>query len=124
MYVCSYHRDRASSVCANKLLRPVEGTNDAVLAWVQKNVLGEELMLATLARIRARLKAGNQRTAADLPQLKGRVAKLTAEIQNLVDVMAVTPPAETAPEAVSLEVRRARARPLSATALLTSSSGS
>ncbi len=92
-------------------------------------------MLATPAKIRARLKAGNQRTAADFPQLKGRVAKLTAEIQNLVDVMAVTPPAqvghlvdamkerdvkrrglvarinavETAPEALSLEVRRLEA---------------
>jgi hypothetical protein len=120
---------------SNKLRRPVGGTNDAVLAWVQKNVLSEELMLVTLAKIRARLKAGNQRTAADLPQLKGRVAKLTAEIQNLVDVMAVTPPAqvghlvdamkdrdverqglvarinaeETAPEALPLEVRRLEA---------------
>ena len=92
-------------------------------------------MLATFAKIRERLKDRSKQTAGDLPQMKARAAKLSAEIQNLVDVMANTPAAqaghllaamnerhlehqalttrinaiETGPGVIALEVRRREA---------------
>lgn len=57
VYVCAYRRDRGETVCANKMRRPVERVNDAVIAWVQANILSEELVLDSLEKVRQRLVA-------------------------------------------------------------------
>jgi site-specific DNA recombinase len=94
VYACAYRRDRGESVCSNKLRRPVDDVNNAVLRWVEANVFTEELLLDALKRVRARLAKRAKEVASDMPQLEGRAAKLRAEIANIVDLMAVTPKAE------------------------------
>jgi Recombinase zinc beta ribbon domain/Recombinase len=94
VYACAYRRDRGESVCSNKLRRPVEDVNAAVLRWVEANVFTEELLLESLKKVRTRLAKRVKEVVSDMPQLEGRAAKLRAEIANIVDLMAVTPKAE------------------------------
>ena len=94
VYACAYRRDRGEAVCTNKLRRPVDGVNNAVMRWIEANVLSEELLLDSLKKVRARLAKRAKTVTSDMPQLEGRAAKLRAEIANIVDLMAVTPKAE------------------------------
>jgi hypothetical protein len=90
-YTCAYRHDRGESVCTNSHRRPVEGVNDAVIRWVQANILSEELLLDSLKKIRQRLVARAKTQNNDLPKLDAKAAKLRAELANLVDILAVTP---------------------------------
>jgi site-specific DNA recombinase len=136
VYVCGYRRDRGETVCANKMRRPVERVDDAVVAWIQANISSEELVLDSLEKVRQRLVARAKTTGTgEVPQLEGRAAKLRAELGNLVDILASTPKAnagsilagiserqeelndletrirttKAAPEAIQFEVRRMEA---------------
>jgi site-specific DNA recombinase len=137
VYVCGYRRDRGETVCANKMRRPVERVSEAVIAWVQANILSEELILDSLEKVRQRLVARAKTTGtSEVLQLESRAAKLRAELGNLVDILASTPKANASsilagfserqeelndldtrirttkavPEAIQFEVRRMEAR--------------
>jgi hypothetical protein len=90
-YACAYWYDRGETVCTNAHRRPVERVNEAVMGWVQANILSEELVLDSLKKIRQRLLARARSQSNDLPKLEAKAAKLRAELSNLVDILAVTP---------------------------------
>jgi site-specific DNA recombinase len=90
-YSCKYHHDRGQAVCTNKQRRPMVEMDAAVLEWIQAHVLSEELLVATLQKLRARLKTRVAKTADEVPVLEKRIAKLRAEIANIVDILTITP---------------------------------
>lgn len=98
---------------------------------LQANVLSEEIVLATLREVRERLALRSQATKSELPALQLEAERLRGEIGRLVEAIASGGPqpqalveavaerqerlsaldarlraAQTAPEAISLEVRR------------------
>ncbi|MES1176504.1 MAG: recombinase family protein [Myxococcales bacterium] len=130
-YTCAYHRDRGEDVCGSALRRPVESLNGAIVEWVRDNVLSEELVLATLKRVRERLSERAEVTTSELPGLQAQAQKLRAEIDRLVEAIATANSkpaalvsaiadrqerlsdlearmraAQAAPGAISLEIRR------------------
>lgn len=56
MYQCGWARERGKEVCSNRVRRPVEEVNDAVLGWVRDEVFSEALVEATLKEIRLRVR--------------------------------------------------------------------
>ncbi len=134
VYTCAYHRERGDSVCANTARRPVTSVNDAVVHWVEQNVLSEDVVLEALRIVRNRLQERTRATTTDLPGFEKRMAVLRAEIDRLVGALATTDQkpgpvvqaiaerqeelsaldarvraAKAAPDAIELEIRRMEA---------------
>ena len=130
-YGCSYHRSRGDEVCKNTLRRPMETVNEAVIGWIQQNMLSEEVILEVLQEVRRRLAERAKMTTTDTPRLQQEAAQLRAEISRLVGALAATEhkpepivvaiaerqdrlsalearlrAAKAAPEAIQLEIRR------------------
>jgi site-specific DNA recombinase len=138
LYACSRHRNVGPDACASSLRRPVSAVDAAVIAWIEANVLREEVIGEVLQEVRRRLEARKGTSETELAELEGEGRRLRAEIDRLVDALAagtVSPTIarsiderekrlsqvqarrdvlRTAPDVLDLEVRRlereARAR--------------
>jgi hypothetical protein len=129
--LCQYHRTRGEEVCPSSLRRPVEDVDRAVVDYLSRNVLTEEVITDALKILRARLIERTRSTSYELKGMESEVKKVRKEIENLVSAIAVgagnVPPliqavaerqqklselearlsvAKTAPEAISAELRR------------------
>lgn len=81
MYVCAYHRDRGA--CDNALRRPVESVDAALVDWIRAHVLREDIVLAVLAEVRARLEARAAGAGEQLAVLERESRQLSTEIERL-----------------------------------------
>lgn len=88
VYHCSYSKKRGATVCTNNVRRPTEGIDDAIIEWVQRNVLKEAAVEALIKAVRQRLKARSATSGHDLTKLEGQATKLRKEIGNLAASLA------------------------------------
>lgn len=84
---CGGHRDRGDAVCSNRFRRPVETTDEAVIAWIEDHVLREDLILDVLAEVRRRLAQRAQTQDAELPRLTVQAKELRREIDKLAEAL-------------------------------------
>jgi hypothetical protein len=85
VYACSYNRTRGKVVCGNGLRRPIEEVNGAVLDWIRRNILTEEVVIEVIRALRRRLEQRARTAGPDLSKLESQAAKLRKEIANGVD---------------------------------------
>lgn len=85
VYSCARHRDRGDSVCKNSLRRPVEGVDEAVVKWVEQNVLREGIVLETIAEVRRRLSSKDGSAEREIHDLEDHIKKLEREIRKATD---------------------------------------
>ncbi|MBI2375132.1 MAG: recombinase family protein [Deltaproteobacteria bacterium] len=90
VYYCAWHRTRGSSVCANSVRRPEAELNDAVVQWIKKSVLSEELIVATLDEVRRRLRSKQVQVGSEQKRLREDAAQLRIEIDRLTTALAAT----------------------------------
>lgn len=86
--VYSYNHARKRGTCANKMRRPVEPIDSAVIDWIQSNVLTEQVVIEVLAIVRKRLAERAKSSGTDLAKLGQEQARLQKEIANLADSLA------------------------------------
>ncbi|MBI2375114.1 MAG: recombinase family protein [Deltaproteobacteria bacterium] len=86
VYSCNYARKRGT--CSNKMQRPAEPIDSAVIEWIQSNVLREEVVIEVLGIVRERLAERAKSSGADLVKLGQDKARLQKEITNLADSLA------------------------------------
>ncbi len=61
VYLCGWARDRGDTVCTNKLRRPVEELDGAVLGWIARHVLDPAVVAVALQTMRAAIDAADAR---------------------------------------------------------------
>jgi site-specific DNA recombinase len=103
VYVCGYRHERGPAVCDVALRRPVERVNEAVVEWVRRKLVLDDLF----AEIRKNLESTEKARSADAPKLEAEARKLRAEIGRLVDAVA-TGTGATEPLVSALETRQER----------------
>ena len=90
VYGCAYHRDRGNAVCGNRLRRPVDSVDQAVVDWIQENVLTEEVIAATLREVRRRLAERAESQETEVPRLRTEAEELRHEIDRLSEAIATS----------------------------------
>jgi site-specific DNA recombinase len=88
VYGCQYHRTRGDEVCTSSLRRPVEAVDRAVLDYLARNVLTEEVVTDALKILRQRLIDRVRTARSDVHELEAEARQLREEIGNLVKVIA------------------------------------
>lgn len=88
VYVCNRHRERGDTVCTNKLRRPVDAMDAAVISWIERNVLTEDVVLEVLEEIGARLAQRQRARPDELSALRRDAEQLRAEIGRLTEALA------------------------------------
>ncbi len=86
-YGCGWHRDRGAAVCGNSLRRPVDAVDADVLGWLMENVITEQIIQASFAKLRERLDAHDAHRSTEVPALQARAADLQAELDRLVQAL-------------------------------------
>lgn len=89
VYSCNYHRDRGDAVCGNRLRRPVETMDDAVLGWLERNVLHEQIVLEVLDELKSRLASRAARLPEELLQAQTEASALKKELRRLTEALAL-----------------------------------
>ena len=132
VYLCGYFQDRAA--CKNSLRRSVDEVNAGCATWLKDNILREEVVVEILKEVRRRIAVQAQDAGAETAQLEDRARRLRKEIENLAEAIARTNGSvpvladklaerqeqlstidarlklqKTAPDALSLQVRRLEA---------------
>ena len=97
VYSCAYHRNRGDAVCKNAVRRPVDRVDEAVIDWIEQNVLKEELIVAALDELRRRLQDRTQSSQSQVPPLETELKKLKGEVDRLTAALASS---DDPPEAV------------------------
>ena len=87
VYSCAYHRERGT--CEVTTRRPVEAVDDVVIEWIDKKLLNEQVVVASLDEIRRRLKHRAEQPS-DVPELEKRATKLKAEVRRLGEALLST----------------------------------
>ena len=100
VYVCGFHRQRGHAACSNNYRRPVEAVDDAVVAWIEDNVLREEIVVGVMAEIRRRIVARATTGTSELAEVEGNEKKLRAELARLVTALASGAESTTITEAI------------------------
>ena len=106
VYGCAHHRNRGEAVCGNALRRPVSGVDAAVTAWVEENVLREELVAQVLVAVRRRLAERSERPSTEKAELESEARKLRTELDRLVTALASGTESPTIAKAVDERERR------------------
>jgi hypothetical protein len=88
IYGCQYHRTRGDEVCMASLRRPVEVVDRAVLDYLARTVLTEDVITDALKLLRQRLIGRVRATSADVHALESEAKCLRTEIGNLVAAIA------------------------------------
>jgi site-specific DNA recombinase len=88
MYLCQYHRVRGPEVCPSSLRRPVEAVDTAVVNYLIKNVVTEDVVRDALRILRQRLTDRMRTTAAEFKPLEEEARGLRLEIDRLVAAIA------------------------------------
>ena len=97
VYACAWHRERGATVCSNGLRRPVADVDAAVIAWIQSNVLREEVITEALRELRRRIAERFKTIDTEGPALELEATRLRGEIERLVMALATI---DQKPEAV------------------------
>jgi site-specific DNA recombinase len=87
VYACSKRKNLGPRACKNSLRRPVESVDAAVVEWIRKNVLNEELIRSTLDELRARFASRTETAANDRPELEAQIATVKAELERLSNAL-------------------------------------
>ncbi len=106
MYLCQYQSVRGPEVCSSSLRRPVEAVDGAVVDYLIKNVLTEDVVADALRILRQRLTDRMRTTAAELKPLEDEARALRTEIDRLVAAIA----GGTAPAPVVAAIAERQAR--------------
>ncbi|MDI1430215.1 recombinase family protein [Polyangium sorediatum] len=93
VYTCCRRRDRGGQVCASTLRRQVETVDTAVLAWVSREIMTEELLGRLLAALRERLTARAKSQGDEIAAWEREAARLRADVDKFAE-LALEAPAE------------------------------
>jgi site-specific DNA recombinase len=88
-YICGWHNDRGTSVCSNKLRRPVAEVDAAVIEWIQSNVLNEERIAEIFQEVRRRIAERLKTSNVDLPRLEAEARELREQLARLTEAVAM-----------------------------------
>ncbi len=86
-YACSRRKNQGPHACKNSLRRPVESVDAAVIEWIRKNVLNEELIASTIDELRNRLALRTETTASELPEIEMQVGTVMVELERLSNAL-------------------------------------
>ena len=108
VYICSWRWHRGEAVCSNSARGLVERMDDAVIGWIEEHVLREEVYLAALDELRARIGERTREADNQVPRLEAEMKKKTTELQRLGRLAASTdtPPATIIEDMSRLERER------------------
>jgi site-specific DNA recombinase len=111
VYQCGWARDRGDTVCRNRLKRPTDEINGAIVGWILDRVLSDDVLDAILATMKRVHVSEVATPASPLAPIEAELRKVNAEIQRLATAIATT---DTAPDALTkaLVERERRARDL------------
>ncbi len=90
VYLCSHRWHRGDGVCVNSARAPVKRLNDAVIAWIEQNVLRDEVYLAALDELRERLRKRATQADNEIPRLATELKKKASELKRLGRLAATT----------------------------------
>lgn len=111
-YACSKHRDRGAAVCPVTIYQDMREVHDALIAELQRHVLGESVMESLISKIRAEITAQIPQRENDVAGLEAEIAEARAEQRRLAKAVALS---DAIPELVSeLHQRSARIQNLEA----------
>jgi hypothetical protein len=129
VYICANFREKKT--CTNSLRRPVEAVDAAVLGFIEREILTEEVVATVLKEVRRRLTQRASQNEPQLAELEAQARKLKTEVTRLGEAICSTnePPMtlvrmmgekekslsaveariasmQTSPQVLDLEVRR------------------
>jgi site-specific DNA recombinase len=87
-YLCSYHHLRGNTVCPGGLVLPVESTNDAILAAVEREVLHPEVVQRAMRRAIDELNAPSDTVVPRRTALQAELGVLEQELSRLAAAVA------------------------------------
>ncbi len=90
VYICSWHKDRGSAVCANSLRRPVREVDRGMIDWLEQHILREEYVVEALKEVRRRLKERSKNVGPEIKALEQERRKLKKEIEKPVMALTMT----------------------------------
>ena len=90
VYLCQYHRTRGDEVCGTSLRRPVEDVDQAVVDYLARNVLTEEIVTDALKILRERLTDRMRATSGEVEAMELEAQRLRVELNNLVSAIAAS----------------------------------
>ncbi len=96
-YACSRRKNMGPHACKNSLRRPVEAVDAAVVGWIRKHVLTEEMVLGTLQEIRRRLAERAKTSGSEAPEIEAQIRTVKTELERLGSALLV---ADDRPETV------------------------
>ena len=94
VYACAYHRNRGNAVCDNRLMRPKEAVEEAVIGYLRDSVLTETMVTEIVRRVRERLKEHRSVDRSRIREMEKEARKLRNEERRLVDAVGVQKPAD------------------------------
>jgi len=87
VYACSRRKNLGPRACKNSLRRPVESIDAAVVEWIRRNVLNEELITSTVDELRQRLATRSETATNDRPEIEMQIASINAELKRLSNAL-------------------------------------
>lgn len=87
-YVCSGYHLRGRAVCPSHLEAPLEATDAAILAVLEQDILRPDVLAAAIERARAEQEQAPAIRADRLADVRGEIAKLGREIDQLTAAVA------------------------------------
>jgi site-specific DNA recombinase len=111
VYQCGWARDRGPSVCRNRLKRPTQELNGAIVEWIRKRVLSDRLLEAAIKQMRRLYDAPADSQPSEADSIESELRRVTAEIARITGAIATT---DSPPDALmrGLQEREDRARDL------------
>ena len=97
-YGCAKHHERGSAVCPVTVHQPMHEVEDALIHYLQANVLSEGVLDMVLGEIRTEIAAQLPQRNADVAALEGQLATARSEQKKLAQAVAL---ADDVPELVS-----------------------
>ncbi|WP_170320056.1 recombinase family protein [Polyangium spumosum] len=88
VYICSNYREKKT--CSNSLRRPVEAVDAAVLSYVERKILTEEVISMVLREVRARLKVRSEGNGDEVAELEAQARKVKTELDRLGAALVAT----------------------------------
>lgn len=87
LYVCAARREHGADACSNTVVRPTRVVDAAIVDWVRREVLSEDVISAILIELRARLRERMAERPAETARLEERRALLAGQRDRLADAI-------------------------------------
>lgn len=88
VYLCQYHRTRGDEVCGCSLRRPVVDVDRAVIDYLARHVVTEDVIVDAIELLRKRMTDRIRTTGAEVETMESEAKRLRVEIANLVSAIA------------------------------------